>query len=318
MKWRIGVSLVLTISIVLLLLAGCGSDKVKGKKTVSTTGTAGVWVTNSDIAKPVLYRIDPATNQIVATIGLNSLSKGMAVAGSSIWLSDYGGDKVVRVDAVTNKIVATVKVGKAPGAVTVGHGSIWVANSNEGSVSRIDPATNKVISTIKVTNSLLTGICVFDNAVWVASTNMIVSRLDPSNNTVTGTIGVRANPTGIAGGFGSLWVGDPMGKKVLRLDPAAAKVATTIQTGNTHNILVADGVVAASNSAEGNVVFIDPQDNKVVNQVEVGKNLGSLAFGYGSVWAVNTKNNMIYRIDTISKVTTPISVEKPGKIAITQ
>lgn len=311
--------IVLMHLVVLLLLLGCGSNNIKDPKSVSTSArTAGVWVTSTDLAKPVLNRIDPESNAVVATIGLSGLCKGIAADGGTLWLSDYGRDKVIRVDAATNKIIATIAVGKAPGAITVGHGSVWVANSNEGTVSRIDPATDAVVSTIKITNSLVTGICVYEDAIWVTSVNMIVSKLDPLTNTVTGKIGVSTNPASIAGGFGSLWVGDAMGKKVLRLDPSAAKVAGSITSGNTQNILVDNDFVVASNYAEGSIVVINPQDNKVVSQIDVAKNLGSVVGGFGSLWAVNNKNNLIYRIDANSKTITPITVEKPGKIAITR
>ncbi len=299
--------------------AGCGGgDKPQDGKASAPAKTAGVWVTNTDLMKTAVYRIDPASNKVVATIELDGLSKGIAADGTSVWLSDFGNGKVWRIDAASNKIVATVKVGEAPTAVAAGFGSVWVANSTKGTLSRIDPASNKVTATIPVTNSLLNSICILDNVVWVASVDMIVSRVDPATNAVTGKIRVTTNPSGVSGGFGSLWVGDPMGKKVLRLDPAAMKVAASIKTGNTQNTVCADGFVAAANFAEGSVVFIDAKDNKVSGEVKTGKNPATIALGHGAVWTASGPDNTVFRIDPATRAVTPISVAKPGKIAVTQ
>jgi YVTN family beta-propeller protein len=321
MKAKTVLSALLALSLILLasLAAGCGGgDKPQAGKAAGPARTAGVWVTNNDLMKTAVYRIDPNTNKVVATIELDGLSKGIAADGTSVWLTDFGNGKVWRIDAATNKIVATVKVGEAPTAVAVGHGSVWVANSTKGNLSRIDPATNKVTATIPITNSLLNSICILDNAVWVASVDMTVSRVDPATNAVTGKIRVTTNPSGISGGFGSLWVGDPMGKKVLRLDPAALKPAASIKTGNTQNTACADGFVAAANYAEGSVVFIDPKENKVTGEVKTGKSQTAIALGHGALWTSSSQENMVYRIDQTSKAVTAISVAKPGKIVVTQ
>jgi len=157
-----------------------------------------------------------------------------------------------------------------------------------------------------------------DNAVWVASVDMMVSKVDPATNAVTGKIRVATNPSGVSSGFGSLWVGDPMGKKVLRLDPSAAKVAASIKTGNTQNTVCADGFVAAANYAEGSVVFIDPKENKVTGEVKTGKHLATIALGHGAVWSASSNDNAVCRIDAATKAVTTISVNKPSKIAVTQ
>jgi virginiamycin B lyase len=303
-----------------LVVSGCGGadqTPADGKKAASATAsTAGVWVTNTDMMKLAVYRIDPLTGRVVATIELDGLCKGLAADGGSVWLSDFGGNKVWRIDAATNKIVAIVRVGDGPTAVAAGLGSIWVANSTAGTLSRIDPATNKVTATIKVTNSVLNSVCILDNAVWVASVDMLVSKVDPATNAVTGKIRVATNPSGISAGLGSLWVGDPMGKNVLRLDPAAAKVAATIKTGNSHFTAVDGSLVVAANRAEGSIVFVDPASNKVTAAVKAGKELATLAIGHGSVWTASSADNTVYRLDPASKAVTPISLPKAGKIAI--
>ncbi len=321
----VAVVLSLVMLLAMQMLIGCGGgdqsrDNGGQAKAAApmTAGTAGVWVANSSLTDSKLYRIDPASNKVVATVALERVCKGMAADGDSLWLSDYGGGKVWRVDAATNKIVATINVGGSPAAIAAGLGSIWVADANGGTVVRIDPVTNKVTTKIKVTNSVLNSVCVLDNAVWVASVDLIVSKIDPVANKVVATIQVGTNPSGISAGFGSLWVGNPMGKSVLRIDPIQAKVAAIIKTGNSQYTAAGTDFIVAANYAEGSVAFVAPKDNIVTATVNTGQHLTTLAVGHGAVWTASTRDDAVYRIDPTTKKVLSISVQKPGKLAVTQ
>ena len=68
---------------------------------------------------------------------------------SSEFLSG-GEPAVYRIDPATNAVTATIPVGEVPLETTAGFGSIWVSNSESDSVSRIDPRANAVIATIDV------------------------------------------------------------------------------------------------------------------------------------------------------------------------
>jgi hypothetical protein len=52
---------------------------------------------------------------------------------------------LVRVDPATNEVAATIRVGKNPSAVSVGESGVWVASRDDGTVSRIDPSDNRVV-----------------------------------------------------------------------------------------------------------------------------------------------------------------------------
>jgi DNA-binding beta-propeller fold protein YncE len=53
------------------------------------------------------------------------------------------GGQVFRIDPATNEVVARVGVGPRPYYLAVGFGSIWTGSATGGSVSRIDAATNE-------------------------------------------------------------------------------------------------------------------------------------------------------------------------------
>ncbi len=67
-----------------------------------------------------------------------------------MWVSDETGDRVFRVDPQSDQVTASINVGTGPTAIAAGFGSVWVANSLDGTVSRIDPQTNSVTATVAV------------------------------------------------------------------------------------------------------------------------------------------------------------------------
>ena len=55
---------------------------------------------------------------------------------------------VQKIDPETNQVVATISVGFAPYFLATGENGVWILNQGDGSVSRINPDTNQLIATI--------------------------------------------------------------------------------------------------------------------------------------------------------------------------
>jgi DNA-binding beta-propeller fold protein YncE len=109
-----------------------------------------VWVTAAN--DPEVYKIDPATNVIVATIPIRSPTHLLAAAENSIWLAFDDQGIVQRIDAMTDQVSATIETGakdmESDGDITAGGGSVWMIN--RGSiVSQIDPMTNSLSRTFR-------------------------------------------------------------------------------------------------------------------------------------------------------------------------
>jgi virginiamycin B lyase len=68
-------------------------------------------------------------------------------------VSEYDTDTLFRIDPTTGHIVATIKVGLNPEGVVATPTAVWVANHHDGTVSRIDPATNAVVASVQVTKA---------------------------------------------------------------------------------------------------------------------------------------------------------------------
>jgi len=96
-----------------------------------------------------LVRIDPATNEIVATVDLHAalVVSRIAYGAGSVWAfatASVGPDLVVRIDPATNAITATIELHRTAGTMAFGFDALWVTSPADDRLLRIDPATNAV------------------------------------------------------------------------------------------------------------------------------------------------------------------------------
>ena len=89
-----------------------------------------------------LYRIDPTTNQIVATIELRSRPVTLTSGEGSVWVREVDGT-VQRIDGSSGELLATIATDAADnfGGIVVGGGFVWT-NSRAAPLLQIDPRTN--------------------------------------------------------------------------------------------------------------------------------------------------------------------------------
>ena len=143
-------------------------------------GEGSVWVAVSNhdgtFAGRIL-RIDPATNETLATIPVETIPTwevgggAMVVADGSLWVTgglespgafdDPGGGAdaaVIRIDASTNEVVQTLELGGEVGAdLTFLDGDLWVLLFGDETVDhsmevvRVDPSTGEVLARIPLT-----------------------------------------------------------------------------------------------------------------------------------------------------------------------
>lgn len=146
-----------------------------------------------------------------------------------------------------------------------------------------------------------------DEHFWVSnSPKGTVTRIDPKANAVVETITVGKNPcSGLAAGFGSLWVpncGDP---SVSRVDLKTGKVTATLPLtiGNSEGGIAAGaGSVWLMTDAKGTLARIDPDTNKVVAEIYVPTGSYGVAFGDNAVWVTSTDNNSLTRVNAVTNI----------------
>jgi len=72
------------------------------------------------------------------------------VGAGAVWVANTLDATVSRIDPASDTVVATVGVGDGPSAVAVSPGAVWVASELRGTVTRLDPNRNTVARIIHV------------------------------------------------------------------------------------------------------------------------------------------------------------------------
>ena len=89
-------------------------------------GESAIWATSgADVV-----RIDPGTlDQVRIPLAAAQLS-GIVAAPSGAWAADYGASRVYRIDPATNQLAATIELGSGPRAIAEHDGRIYVADAS--------------------------------------------------------------------------------------------------------------------------------------------------------------------------------------------
>jgi virginiamycin B lyase len=140
-----------------------------------------------------------------------------------------------------------------------------------------------------------------EKEVWVSNApKNSVSRLDPKSTTVT-TFAVGKNPcSGLAQGFGSLWIPNCGESTITRLDlkdgKTQASFAMTI--GDSEGgIATGAGSFWMMTDAKGTLARIDPATNKTVAEIYVAPGSFAVAFSDNVVWVTSTEKNLVTRVN---------------------
>jgi YVTN family beta-propeller protein len=195
---------------------------VAGFPSTIAVGEGAVWVgVDGDYPlgshPPAVHRIDPQSNQDVATFPLtNELIYVVVTTGEgAVWAAGNGG-RLIRIDPRSNvvRLVANLRV--APAAITIAEGVLWVASAG-GGILRVDPSSGSIQLTLPGGGAPgLQGRGTFrselsmtygNGILWVTGkVGGTIDRVIADANTVLEPIKVGQTPTGVAVGFGSVWV----------------------------------------------------------------------------------------------------------------
>ncbi len=155
-----------------------------------------------------------------------------------------------------------------------------------------------------------------EDSVWVANGPISsVHRLDVKTNKIAATIAVGKKPcSGLAAGFGSIWV-PSCGDKILgRIDIATNMLTATLPIPPAESeggIATSEDAVWLVTDAAGKLSRIDPKTNTVAALIDVPAGSASVVYGDGAVWVTTPKADMLTRVDAkTNKVTDSIPVGK--------
>jgi DNA-binding beta-propeller fold protein YncE len=157
-------------------------------------GEGSVWVTapelRDDGSRGNLVRIDPSTNEVVATIHVGGPINGLAIGGGWIWVTrpEAGPGTLFRIDPDTDRVMDDHPVGVSPGAPVYADGYVWVASTDGGvsTISKIDPGSGSVVDVLRAPPVQASG----DGSLWAVGDDSVV-RLDPASGAVQATIPIE-------------------------------------------------------------------------------------------------------------------------------
>jgi YVTN family beta-propeller protein len=227
-----------------------------------------VWVLTP--ADNSVVRINPATNEVVATIGVGRAPSGLAAGAGAVWVSRRSDGAVVRIDSASNRVVATIPVGRAPGAMTVAGGVVWVALAG-GGLGRIDPGSNEP-TLVPVARCCDGELAAGEGALWVANRrDGTLVRVDPATGRVAARIllprTTEQQPYQVAVGDGAVWVTSAARRGAAnllwRVDPVSNQVTGTLDLGPTsaggipNSVAAGDGAVWVG-ATKGFIARLEP------------------------------------------------------------
>lgn len=147
-----------------------------------------------------------------------------------------------------------------------------------------------------------------------------VVMLSPGSAESPRGVPITGAPASMAIGYGSLWLADPSGATVWRLDLSTGDVVDRIPVPVTPAALaVGGGSVWISGVPGESVTRIDPKTGKVTETMPLGgARAGALAFGHGGLWVADITDDTLIRYDPDSgdaRRTLPLH-EQPTALAI--
>jgi hypothetical protein len=176
-------------------------------------GEGAVWVTSGDTVdvkfrpNAVVYRVDPATNRVTATIPVPAGPIEVVVAAGTVWVThdaDPGEGFVTRIEAGTNKLLSPIPVPTLPGPIRAGLDAVWVVDCC--TFARIDPRRGTVTEPEHHVGDIW---AVGGGALWGTYSNDAsgsgVQRVDPNIGRVVARIPIP-HDLSMAFGLGTLWV----------------------------------------------------------------------------------------------------------------
>jgi virginiamycin B lyase len=201
------------------LYGGSNANEIDEGLNVAV-GAGSVWVSSSS---GIVSRIDPGTNQVMATITVEGIPAQVASGNDAIWIANRGNTFVSQIDPQTNQVVERIDVGFSTRALAAAQDSVWVAGEDEPVLMRIDPQTKRVVAWITVGESSW-GIAADKDAVWVTSNHVnTLWQIDPHTNHVVGAYQIGLGPLGLSIGEGDLWVVTSFDSTVWRIKPYGTK-----------------------------------------------------------------------------------------------
>jgi virginiamycin B lyase len=169
-----------------------------------------------------------------------------------------------------------------------------------------------------------------DDAVWVSNgPKNTVHRIDLKTNEQVAIEVGRRPCSGLAAGFGSVWVplcGDRPGTEngakpaLARVDLKTRAVVATIPVGVANSeggIVASPDAIWMLSDINGTLVRIDPATNKIAAEITVAPGSVAPVFADGAIWVSSPEKSVVTRVDARTNAVTDTIAVGPGPRFIT-
>ncbi len=152
--------------------------------------------------------------------------------------------------------------------------------------------------------ALVDDIAVSRGVVWVAAGGLVVG-VDPVTRRSRAVPGIETSEPPVvrlAAGPGTVWAATTTGRRLLRIDPRSARVATALSVPAEALAAAAHGVWTVCCSAgerHGQLTRIDQASNRVAAAVRLPGRPAAVGVGPSGVW-VRGAANLLWRVDPAS------------------
>jgi streptogramin lyase len=123
-----------------------------------------VWATVK--SAETVYRIDPASNAVIAEVGAGAFAHGILIQPDAVWISNAHENTVTRIDPATNTAVLFVDGPGAGVGLAGGGGYVWASSRRD--LYRIDPTTSQAVAVVQM-GGWPYGIASADGVLWVTN-----------------------------------------------------------------------------------------------------------------------------------------------------
>ena len=250
-------------------------------------------------------QIDPKKRAVVRTFSTGSTPTDLAVGAGAIWIGNGVRqvrtalpESVSRFAPESAVVDATIPLPPASDAalpavsqaslaphIAVTDAAVWVVNPD---LQRLPDRPADEPGRGGRCRRPGVDIAAGEGEVWVVNDQGEVVEIDPRTNAASKPIPVAADSlTALAVGAGAVWVADPFGGSVWRIDPDPEPILRTIPLGvGVDGVAFGEGAVWATNEIADEVYRIDPDTNeaRVVSRIAAPR---GVAVGEGGVWVTS-------------------------------
>jgi outer membrane protein assembly factor BamB len=252
-----------------------------------------VWITAFDGNQ--LFRVDPATNEVVDTYRMPGGPCGMSDHDGALWIETGGAGGLVSFDPVRGEVVDRLRIRGGVFGIIETPSGVWGVAGEDDQVVELDPDTMQIVGRVHVEGPLA-GLAVQGDAIWTISGREDLVRIDPRSRRIAERIHLEDfEPEALAIDGDLLWVSSSFSGEVLRVDLGTGKVRDRLPVDGS----LFGGVVIGGNywvsGNDGTVYKLDASSGEVVDSFDL-VGFGPFAAA-GNLWTVDFVSGSVYRLD---------------------